>query len=77
MITLTLEEQNDYNQFILPAISNAPTGTQWKFRDFFGPRSASPRLSRYLYEQITGKQGSLRGVLRLNGSRMSEGIVKI
>lgn len=77
MITLSQAEQKDYNQFILPAISNAPTGTQWKFRDFFGPqqRSASPRLASYIFQEI--QQGSLRGILRLNGSRMSEGIVKI
>lgn len=76
MITLSQAEQKDYDQFILPAISNAAPGTKLFFRDFFGPqRSASPRLSRYLREQI--QQGSLRGILRLNGSRMSEGIVKI
>lgn len=78
MIVLTPAEQNDYRQFVFPAIVNAAPGTKLFFRDFFGSqRSASPRIARYIYEQIIGAQGSLKGIARLNKDRMADGIVRV
>lgn len=78
MFTLTSAEFNDFIQHIFPAIYNATPGSLLFFRDFFGSqRSASPRIARFLYEQITAPQGSLKGIARLNKSRISEGIIRV
>lgn len=78
MIVLTPAELNDYRQFVFPAIANATPGTKLYFRNFFGSqRSASPRIARYVYEQITNTQGSLKGIARLNKSRMVDGIIRL
>ena len=78
MIVLTPAEMNDYKQFVFPAIAAAAPGIKMYFRDFFGPqRSASPRIARYLYQEITGAQGSLKGMARLSKNRMSDGIVRL
>ena len=77
-ITLNVQESQDYQKIILPAIYHAQPGTLMFFRDFFNPisRTASPRLARFLYEEITYRT-SLNGIVRLKGSRMRDGIVKL
>ncbi len=78
MIYLNPEETYDYEKIILPAIYNAQPGSRLYFRDFFSHigRSASPRLARFLYEEITFRT-SLNGIVRLKGSRMRDGIVRL
>lgn len=78
MVYLNPEEEQDYQQIILPAIYHAQPGTLMFFRDFFSPvaRSASPRLARFLYEEIKYRT-SLNGIVQLKGSRIREGIVRL
>lgn len=72
-LTLSNVEQADFDRYILPVIKAAPAGTFWHFRDFFPGRTASLRLSRYLYEQTS--QGNLS--LRLSGKYSEDGYIKI
>ena len=79
MIKLTPEETNDLEKIIIPTLSSAHPGTIFYFRDFFAPlsRSGSPRLSRYIYEALQQSAPPLFGLVRLNGTRMRDGVIKL
>lgn len=71
---LSNAEQLDFN-LIHSVILAAPAGTILYFRDFFQGRTASPRLARYLFEQVQAGAGNLP--LRLRGKFSRDGYVKV
>lgn len=77
MIVLNTQERTEYTRIILPHIYRAKPGTVIFFRDFFPSRTASPRLARYLYEELRRNTSPLRGIVRLNGTRMREGLIRL
>lgn len=75
-VILNSKEIKDYNSCIEPVIKNSPSGTRLFFPDdFFTNRSATPRLARYMFEQVD--HGILKGVLRPLGTTSKEGYEKL
>lgn len=79
MIVLTPAELQDFKKIVLPAIYRASPGTILQFRNFFAPlsRSASPRISRYIFECLQQRVPPLYGTVRLRGTRMRDGLIKL
>jgi len=75
-VVLNQNEMDDYASYIFPVIVHASLGTHLNYPDdFFEKRTASPRLGRYLFEQV--EHGNLKGALRCFGSRSKDGYVKL
>ena len=75
-VELNQNEMDDYASHIFPVIVHASLGTHLNYPDdFFEKRTASPRLGRYLFEQVD--HGNLKGTLRCLGSRSKDGYVKL
>ncbi len=69
-------EQKEFSASIEHTIDAAATGTKLFFPgSFFKGRTASPRLARYLYEQV--HHGFLQNTLRPLGTRSKHGYVKL
>lgn len=75
-VVLNKNEKDEYASYIFPVIVHASSGTHLNYPDdFFAKRTASPRLGRYLFEQVD--HGNLKGTLRCLGSRSKDGYVKL
>lgn len=71
MVKLNAVERNDYISNIENVLPTLSPGV-YLFHDFFPDRTASPRLGRFLYENVS------RGLypnIKLMGSRAVEGYV--
>lgn len=75
-VALNQNEIEEYTLYMVPVIAGASSGTHLKHPDdFFANRTVTPRLGRYLFEQVD--HGSLKGTLRCLGSRSKDGYVKL
>lgn len=64
-------ELRDYQNYITGQIPNLPKGTYY-FRDFFHGRTASPRIARKFFEDVSANRFTN---VALRGSKSCEGYI--